>query len=197
MTGGRDAVHPPSDMMGRIWFPLWRPGQARVAWRNGSTHTLESLGNVDGTAGTGGRRRAGFSGAAVRRFRYVADTLCLVAMSLYAINRWLVKPHVAAGFLHDHFNDLLLIPAGLPPVLWISAKLGWRPPAAWPTAGEVAGHLFVWSLICEWIGPRWLEMGTADWRDVAAYSIGALASWVWWRRCDVNRSRDGAAGTSR
>lgn len=117
----------------------------------------------------------------MRRFRYAADALCLVAMALYAANRWLIKPQVGAGFLHDHFNDVLLIPAGLPPVLWVSARLGWRPAGAWPSMGEVAGHWLAWSLICEWAGPRWLGRGTADWRDVAAYAAGAAASWGWWR----------------
>jgi hypothetical protein len=46
----------------------------------------------------------------VRPFRYALDPLCLSACLCYAINRWLIKPVCTWPFLHDHFNDLFLIP---------------------------------------------------------------------------------------
>ena len=118
----------------------------------------------------------------MRRFRYQADALCMAAMLAYALNRWWLKPRVGAGFFHDHFNDLLLIPAGLPWVLWLHARCGWRAGDPPPTAREVGAHLVVWSMVCEWLAPRLMPHGVADWRDVAAYATGAVVAWSWWNR---------------
>ena len=117
-----------------------------------------------------------------RRFRYQADALCLVATGLYAFNRWCMKPWLGPGFSHDHFNDLLLVPAGLPWVLWTHARLGWREGDPPPTAREVGAHAVLWSLVCEGIAPRLIPHGTADWRDAAAYVAGGCVAWFWWNR---------------
>ena len=114
------------------------------------------------------------------RFRYAADPLCLVACSLYAINRFVLKAHAGPGFFHDHFNDLLLMPAALPWVLWADRSLGWRQHDRPPSGAEILVHTALWSLICEGIGPRWLGLGVADWRDVAAYFAGAFVAWGFW-----------------
>ena len=55
------------------------------------------------------------------------DGLFLSALSVYAVNRLVVRPHFAGflsthlpwswSFLHGHLDDLLLIPAALPVVL--------------------------------------------------------------------------------
>ena len=127
----------------------------------------------------------------MRRFRYQADALCLLATAAYALNRWWLKPRLGAGFFHDHFNDLLLIPAGLPWVLWVHARCGWRPGDPPPTAREVGAHLAAWSLVCECLAPRWLPHGTADWCDVAAYAAGAGLAWWWWNR-PARRATSGA-----
>lgn len=102
-------------------------------------------------------------------------------MALYALNRWVVKPHVDAGFLHDHFNDLLLIPAALPLVLGVQRLLKWRDHDSPPTAGEIALHLVIWSMLCEVAGPRLVAHATADWRDVVAYAAGGLVAGLWWQ----------------
>ena len=120
-------------------------------------------------------------GSLTARFRYCGDTLFLVASTLYAINRWLVKPHTSSPFLHGHFNDFLLIPCALPPLLWLHRTLGFRSHDAPPTLGEIASHLVIWSVICEGIGPAFLPR-TADIWDVAAYAIGACFAAVWWMR---------------
>ena len=117
----------------------------------------------------------------MRRFRYLLEPLCLAACTLYAANRWLVKPHVVSPFLRGHFNDLLLIPCALPPVLWLQRRLGLRTHDDYPTAMEIAGHLAVWALIAEWLGPRWMHRGTSDVWDVAAYTLGAVGALVAWR----------------
>ncbi|MBI3192139.1 MAG: hypothetical protein HYZ36_05680, partial [Pedosphaera parvula] len=53
----------------------------------------------------------------MNRFRYVGDRLGVAAALLYGINRWFLKPTGVSGFMHDYFNDMLLIPAALPVVL--------------------------------------------------------------------------------
>jgi len=119
-------------------------------------------------------------GAGSGRFRYGADPLCLIGCGLYAINRWLLKPHLASAFLHGQFNDLLFIPCALPLLLWVQRRLGLRTHDDFPRPGEIALHLIVWTLIIEWIGPRWLHHGTADGWDVAAYVLGAMAAGAVW-----------------
>ena len=124
------------------------------------------------------------------RFRYVLDPLCLAACSLYAMNRWVVKPRTAVEFFHFHFNDVWLIPCALPLVLWLHRKLGLRSHDRFPSIAEVLLHLGVWCVICEGIGPHWMPGTSGDSRDVMAYTAGALLALVWWRwraRCSSPR----------
>jgi hypothetical protein len=118
----------------------------------------------------------------MNRFGYLRDELFLGAAAGYGVNRWLLKPLVASRFLHGHFNDLLLIPAALPVVLWLQRLSGLRQHDRTPTWAEMLLHLCVWSLICEWIGPFWLKHGTADLWDVIAYAVGGAAACLWWNR---------------
>ena len=113
-------------------------------------------------------------------FRYGRDPLCLIAVGLYALNRWGLKPTFDVPFLHDHFNDLLLIPAALPLVLWLQRKLGWRLHDRSPDTKEIALHLVIWALIAEVAGPHLFEHATADWRDLVAYGVGAIGAGLWW-----------------
>jgi hypothetical protein len=118
-----------------------------------------------------------------KAFRYGFDPLCLGACGLYAVNRFLIKPHVGPGFFHSHFNDALLIPAALPLVLWIYRRLGWRCQDAAPSWREVATHMILWAVICEGIGPRiWPRYGVADAWDVLAYAVGGTVAWIFWNR---------------
>jgi len=122
------------------------------------------------------------SGIAMIRFGFLRDALFVGASGAYALNRWLLAPLVASSFLRGYFNDLLLIPAGLPFILWIQRITGLRQSDAPPTWCEIGTHLVVWSIVCEYIGPFWLHRGTADIWDVFAYSVGAGASGIWWNR---------------
>jgi len=115
------------------------------------------------------------------RFRYALDPLCLAACALYAANRWMVKPFAASSFFHGQFNDMLLIPAALPFILWLQRRCGLRNHDAPPTVGEVTSHLVVWALLVEFIGPRWLHHGIGDPLDCLAYSLGALVACTMWR----------------
>ena len=115
-------------------------------------------------------------------FRPLRDPLVLICCALYAVNRWLVKPHVHVDFLTCWLNDALLLPCALPPLLLAHEWLGLRPRGTAPTGREIFWHLAFWSVLFEWVGPRILKHSTGDPLDVLAYSVGALVSFVWWQR---------------
>jgi hypothetical protein len=121
----------------------------------------------------------------VKRFHYALDPLCLACCALYALNRWGLKPHTHLAFFRFWFNDLLLIPCALPPLLQVHRWLKWRRHDRPPTVAEVAGHLVLWSVLFEVAGPYLMRGATGDWRDVIAYTIGAAASLVCWRSGSV------------
>ena len=116
----------------------------------------------------------------MKRFRYARDPLCLLAIALYIINRWLIRPQTEHPFFTGHFNDLLLIPAALPLVLWIQRKLNWRSHDRRPVTKEITLHLVVWGLIAEGAGPFLFDHATGDWRDLVAYTTGAIVAGLWW-----------------
>lgn len=107
--------------------------------------------------------------------------MCLLACLLYAVNRWGIKPHSGSLFFHAWFNDGLLIPCALPPLLWMHRRLGWRADDRPPTGGEIAAHWAGWSVLFEGIGPHLLRTTGDPW-DVVAYGVGAVGAWLWWRR---------------
>lgn len=116
------------------------------------------------------------------RFGYLRDPLFLMALAGYALNRWLFESLWPSPFLQGQFNDLLLIPAALPVVLWAQHMIGLRNHNRAPSWREMLLHLAVWSVICEFIGPHWLNHGTADGWDVVAYTVGGVMACVWWNR---------------
>lgn len=117
----------------------------------------------------------------MKPFRYLLDPLCLAGCTAYTLNRWLLKPLTHSPFLHSHFNDLWLIPCALPPLLYIQRRLHLRTHDHHPSAPEIFATLTVWSVLFEIIGPH-LMSTVGDPLDVAAYSAGALASWLYWSR---------------
>ena len=116
----------------------------------------------------------------MRRFRYAFDPLCLVCCALYAANRWLIKPHCHIVFFHSWFNDTLLIPCALPPILLVQRWLGLRIHDRFPTGSEVFWHWAGWSILFEWIGPHILPTTGDPW-DAVAYGVGGLVAFGWWR----------------
>ena len=110
------------------------------------------------------------------------DPLFLLTCSLYALNRWVLKPWIHNGFLHDHFNDLLLIPCALPPLLlmqrWLRLRGDDRPPAA----SEIGLYVVVWSVLFEVVGPWIMPWTTGDAWDVVAYIVGGVLAGLWWQR---------------
>ena len=99
---------------------------------------------------------------------------------LYAVNRWLILPHVGAGFLRGQFNDFLLIPAALPPVLLLQRRLRLRDHDDPPLWAEIIFHLVVWSVLFEVIGPHLLRVTGDPW-DVCAYWAGGALAGCWWK----------------
>jgi protein-S-isoprenylcysteine O-methyltransferase Ste14 len=51
-----------------------------------------------------------------------------------------------------------------------------------PTAGEIFSCLVIWTILFEWIGPRFIPGTTADPWDALAYGLGAIFAYWWWRR---------------
>ena len=51
-------------------------------------------------------------------FLYLRDPLFLACLAAYLVNRFVVKPAVASGFAHEHFNDLICVPFWLPLGVW-------------------------------------------------------------------------------
>jgi hypothetical protein len=117
----------------------------------------------------------------VKRFGYWRDPLCLLACALYALNRFWMRAHIGGPFLVGYFNDLLLIPAALPLLLWAQRRLGVREDDTRPRWSEIALHFVVWSIIAEAIMPRLSTHSVGDWRDVIAYGVGAVAAGCWWQ----------------
>ena len=116
----------------------------------------------------------------MKRFRYAADPLCVLACVAYAWGHWFLRHYVHAGFWHDQFTDLLLIPAALPVMLWVQRRVGLRNNDARPTWSEIGFHLAVWSIAAEVAAPLLFKSATADWRDALAYGCGAVLAGGWW-----------------
>jgi hypothetical protein len=116
----------------------------------------------------------------VKKFRYALDPLCLACCVLYALNRWGLKPHTHIAFFRFWFNDLLLIPCALPPLLQVHRWMKLRGHDRPPSAAEVFSHLMFWSVLFEVAGPHLMRGVTGDWHDVAAYAAGALAAFGCW-----------------
>lgn len=118
----------------------------------------------------------------MKRFAYALDPLCLVACTLYALNRFYLRAHVESAFLHSYFNDLLLIPAALPLALWIQRKLHLRRDDTPPRWSEIGLHLVVWAVAAEFVAPLLFPHTTGDLRDVLAYASGAVLAGCWWQQ---------------
>ena len=118
-------------------------------------------------------------------FGFLGDGLFLISCSLYALNRWGIKPHVHNAFMRFHFNDLLLMPCALPLLLSIQRWLRLRTADAPPTWGEIALYTVFWSILFEAIGPHLLRRATGDPCDVLVYFIGGIGAGLWWNRRNI------------
>jgi hypothetical protein len=121
----------------------------------------------------------------MKRFGYMRDPLCVVACLLYLVNRCWLRQDLGGVFMSGHFNDLLLIPAALPLVLWVQRKLGVRAHDQRPRWQEIGMHVAVWTMAAEIVTPLFTQRATADWRDAIAYAVGALAAGTWWNGPEI------------
>jgi hypothetical protein len=67
-------------------------------------------------------------------------------------------------------------------VLWLHRRLGLRSNDDPPHAGEILGHFVFWSLLLEWLGPKFVSHAQGDIEDVLAYAAGSLIATLWWWR---------------
>ncbi|HEV7925144.1 MAG TPA: class I SAM-dependent methyltransferase [Verrucomicrobiae bacterium] len=118
----------------------------------------------------------------MKRFGYVFDPLFLFCCALYATNRWLIKPHCDIAFFHNWFNDVLLIPCALPPLLLAHRWLRLRKYDQPPTLGEVTAHVIGWSILFEVIGPHIMPTVGDPW-DAVSYACGGFAAFFCWQKC--------------
>jgi hypothetical protein len=118
----------------------------------------------------------------VKKFRYLGDELFLFSCLLYALNRWGVKPHTHNFFMRGYFNDILLMPCALPPLLLMQRRLKLRMDDMVPRWGEIALYVVVWSILFEVIGPHIMRWTTGDVWDAVAYAAGGILSGLWWHR---------------
>lgn len=149
----------------------------------------------------GYRHRHGFTGV-MRPFGYLQDRLFLWALTLYALNKLVILPHFSGVFrshafpiwifLHGHLDDLLLIPAALPVVMWLQRRFALRNHDGPPGWGEMAGHLIIWSVMCKFIGPHYFHLGVADPWDLLCFASGGIAACGWWHHKYRNRVEAGS-----
>ena len=118
----------------------------------------------------------------MKKFRYLGDGLFLFSSLLYCFNRWCIKPHVHSLFMHDYFNDMLLIPCALPALLLMHRLLRLRTTDEMPTLGEITLYFVVWSILFEVVGPHVMPRATGDPWDVLAYAAGGIIAALWWHR---------------
>ena len=119
-----------------------------------------------------------------RRFRYIADPVCIMSLLLYALNRFYLKPHHIGGwFTHGYLNDVLCLPLFLPMILRVQRLLGIRRHDDFPHVWELFQHWVIFSVVFEVILPRLPGTfdTTADPWDVVAYLAGAIVALCFWR----------------
>ena len=114
----------------------------------------------------------------------------MLCCALYLLNRIGLAVGIGTVWTRSYLSDLLLIPCALPWLLWVHARLGWRANEAVPSFAEVMGHLVIWSIVAERVGPRLFPHSVADWGDVAAYGAGGVLALCWWGL--ESRGRKGA-----
>lgn len=124
---------------------------------------------------------SGREGASVRP-AFLGDPVFIVATLLLVLNTLFFRPFWSGSFsfFACYWNDVLLIPVALPPVLWLQNLLHWREPRPRPGCREIIFHLVLWSLLLEGIFPFIFHHGTSDPLDVLAYASGALIAFFFW-----------------
>ncbi|MFN0058642.1 MAG: hypothetical protein ACKVX7_09325 [Planctomycetota bacterium] len=119
------------------------------------------------------------------KFRYLRDSLFLIALTVYFVNRLVLKRIWSSGFVHDHMNDLICVAFWVPPLVWVQSRLGFRPGDEPPSGFEVTIAILIWTWAFEIVLPNWGPLvGTtfADPWDVMYYCVGGLVAVIVWNR---------------
>jgi len=129
------------------------------------------------------------------RFKYLRDPLFLVCFTSYFVNRWIIKPCFPNDFSRNSLNDVICIPFWVPIMLFMMRKLSLRRNDDPPSGSEILIPLILWSWFFEAylpFVPFFKHLATSDYHDIMSYTIGALASaifWKWWYREKVRINR--------
>lgn len=110
------------------------------------------------------------------------DPLWLCSVALFALNRWWIKPNFSGAFWHSSLNDVLCLPAWMPIMVWLFARLrlrDWTPPRPL----EIVVCWLFWSVVFEVWMPHTSAFGRfapGDPMDVLAYGAGGVIGFLWW-----------------
>lgn len=111
----------------------------------------------------------------------LTNPLFMISLAAYCLNTFVAKNYlVDSHFLKFYFNDLLLVPCALPPILSLISIAGFRDSDKPPSCVEVLICLCIWSIAFEIVGPLISQKTTADPFDIAAYWLGGAVSWSLW-----------------
>lgn len=118
-------------------------------------------------------------------FKYLRDTLFWTSVTIYILNRFIIKPLTIGriDFFHCYLNDLICIPFCLPIVLFLTRKVGLRRHDEPPDVYELCFYLLLWSFMFEFVGPsygRYFNYPVADPWDILCYAIGCLVAGIYW-----------------
>ncbi len=118
------------------------------------------------------------------RFRYLKDPLFLFCVTLYFVNRWILKPYFSNAFSRDSLNDVICIPFWVPIMLFIMKITYLRKTDDPPSCSEIIIPLVIWSWVFEAylpFTPFFRKLATSDFKDVLSYTIGACLAAVFWK----------------
>lgn len=116
-------------------------------------------------------------------FTYCRDRIFLLAVGLWALNRFWLRSVWNLPFLQEYASDLLCVPFLLPPTLGLMRLVGTRAGDAPPSASEIAVFLVVFSGTFELLYPNLSEFQTvaySDPLDVLAYAAGGILAGIGW-----------------
>lgn len=118
-------------------------------------------------------------------FRYLRDPVFLVALSIYLINKFALKPYTHNWFVHGYVVDIICMPFWIPIMIFTMRKVGLRSHDDPPHPHEILIPLVVWSWAFEVYLPDTSALRgitIADNMDVLSYTCGALVAVMIWRR---------------
>jgi len=125
------------------------------------------------------------------RFRYLADPVCIVSLCLYALNRFVLKPHHIGGwFTHGYFNDVLCLPLFVPMILYVQHVIGLRKHAGYPRVWEIFQNWAAFTIVFQIVIPRFPKrfVSAGDPWDILAYVAGGVIAGLIWSLCSGPQS---------